>query len=143
VHVPYKGGGASVIAVMAGETQWYFSPASSVIGHVRSGKLRAVAHSMPQRTALLPDVPTVADTVKGFNYSAWNGIILPKGTPAPVVEKIRAALFKTLANPEVREALNKQGAEVVTGTAEEFRALVQAEIESTGKVIKAADLKAE
>jgi tripartite-type tricarboxylate transporter receptor subunit TctC len=143
VHVPYKGGGASVIAVMAGETQWYFSPASSVVGHVRSGKLRAVAHSLPQRTALLPDVPTVAETIKGFNYSAWNGIVVPRETPAPVVEKIRAALIKTVAIPEVKEAINKQGAEVVIDTADEFRALVQAEIENTARVVKATDLKAE
>jgi tripartite-type tricarboxylate transporter receptor subunit TctC len=143
VHVPYKGGGASVIAVMAGETQWYFSPASSVISHVRSGKLRAVAHSMPQRTALLPDVPTVAETIKGFNYSAWNGIVVPKGTPAPVLEKLRAALVRTVAIPEVKEAINKQGAEVLVDTPEEFRALVQAEIENTARVVKATELKAE
>ena len=143
LHVPYKGGGASVIAVMAGETQWYFSPASSVISHVRSGKLRAVAHSMPQRTALLQDVPAVSETVKGFNYSAWNGIVVPKGTPQVILDKLRAALIKTVALPDIKEGINKQGAEVVINTPEEFRALVQAEIEATAKVVKATDLKAE
>lgn len=143
VHIPYKGGGGSVVSVMTGETQWTITPVSSVIGHVRSGKLRAVALSLPQRSALLADVPTVGETIKGFSYSAWNGILVPKGTPAPIVEKLRAALLKTLRLPEVRDALNRQGAEVVTNTAEEFRNLVQAEIESTARVVKASGLKVE
>jgi len=143
VHIPYKGGGASVVSVMAGESHWTITPASSVVGHVRSGKLRAVAHSLPQRSALLADVPTVGETIRGFSYSAWNGIVVPKATPAPIVEKIRAALLKTLRLPEVKDALNKQGAEIVTNTAEEFRNLVQAEIESTAKVVKASGLKVE
>lgn len=143
VHIPYKGGGASVVSVMTGETQWTITPASSVIGHVRSGKLRALAQSLPQRSLLLPDMPAVGETIKGFSYSGWNGIIVPKATPAPIVEKIRAALLKTLMLPEVRDALNRQGAEVVTNTAEEFHNLVQTEIESTARVFKTAGLKAE
>jgi len=141
VHVPYKGGGASVLSVMTGESQWTITPASAAIGHVRSGKLRALAHSLPQRSPLLEGIPTVAETIPGFSYSAWNGIVTPKGTPRPVIDKLRAALVKTLALPEVKAAIEKQGAEIVTDTPEEFRKLVEDEIRETGKVVKAAGLK--
>jgi tripartite-type tricarboxylate transporter receptor subunit TctC len=140
-HVPYKGGGALVVAVMAGEAQWTITPASSVLGHAKSGKLRAIAQSLPQRTELIPGVPAVQETVPGYSYSGWNGLAVPKGTPAPIVAKIRAALMQALAKPDVKEALAKQGAEVVTESPEEFRKMVREEIQSTGEVVKAANLK--
>ncbi len=143
VHVPYKGGGASVLAVISGEAQWTITPASSVVGQARSGTVRAIAQSLPQRTPLLPDVPAVSETVPGYAYSAWNGLIVPKGTPPAVIAKLRAALLKTVSLPEVREGFAKQGAEVVTNTAEEFRKLVEGEMESTGRVVKATGLKVE
>jgi tripartite-type tricarboxylate transporter receptor subunit TctC len=141
VHVPYKGGGASVLAVMSGEAQWTITPASSVIGHARSGKLRAIAQSLPERTPLLPDIPTVSETIPGYNYSGWNGLAVPKGTPAAIAEKIRAALLKTVAMPEVKDAFGKQGAAVVTNSPDEFRRVVQAELDSTAAVVKAANLQ--
>ena len=141
VHVPYKGGGASVVAVMSGEAQWTITPASSVLGHAKSGKLRALAQSLPERTPLLPDIPTVSETIPGYNYSGWNGIAVPKGTPAPIVEKIRAALMKTVAMPEVKEAFGKQGAAVVTNSSDDFRKLVQSETEATAAVVKAANVQ--
>lgn len=141
LHVPYKGGGPSVLSVMTGESQWTITPAPAVAGHVRSGKLRALAHSLPLRSALLPDLPAVAETIPGFSYSAWNGLLLPKGTPKVVADKVRAALIKAVNVPEIRDAINKQGAEVVTNTSEEFRELVRAEFENTGKVMKAIGLK--
>jgi tripartite-type tricarboxylate transporter receptor subunit TctC len=141
LHVPYKGGGASVLAVMTGEAHWTITPAPAAAGHVRSGKLRPIAHSMPQRTRLLPDIPTVAETLPGFNYSAWNGLLMPKATPRPIADKIRAALVKTLAVPEIKDAIEKQGAEAATMTPEEFREYVRAEYENTGKLVKAAGLK--
>jgi tripartite-type tricarboxylate transporter receptor subunit TctC len=143
VHVPYKGGGPSVASVMAGESQWTFTPASSTVGPARAGRLRAIAHSLPKRTALLEGIPSVAETIPGFSYSAWVGVLAPKATPLPVADKLRAALLKTVALPEVREGFGKQGAEVSTDTAEEFREMVRAEIENMRKVVKAADLKIE
>ena len=143
VHVPYKGGGASVLAVMTGESQWTITPASSVVGHVRSGKLRALAHSLPQRSPLLEGIPTVGETIPGFGYSAWNGIVAPRGVPRAVIDKLRASLAKTLALPEVKAAIEKQGAAVVTDTPEEFRRLVEAEIADTARVVKAANLRIE
>ena len=140
-HVPYKGGGASVVAVMAGEAQWTITPASSVLGHAKSGKLRAIAHSLPQRSELLPDIPTVNETVPGYSYSGWNGLAVPKGTPPAIVAKIRAALMQTLAKPEVKQAFGKQGAEIVTNSPEDFKKMVRDEIQSTAAVVKAANLK--
>ena len=143
VHVPYKGGGPSVASVMAGESQWTFTPASSTVGPARAGRLRAIAHSLPKRTPLLEGIPSVAETLPGFSYSAWVGLLAPKATPRPVSDKLRAALLKTVALPEVKEGFGKQGAEVATDTPEEFREMVRAEIESMRKVVKAADLKIE
>jgi tripartite-type tricarboxylate transporter receptor subunit TctC len=140
-HVPYKGGGASVVAVMSGEAQWTITPASSVLGHAKSGKLRAIAHSLAQRTDLMPDIPTVQETVPGYSYSGWNGLAVPKGTPAAIVARIRAALMQTLAKPEVKEAFGKQGAEIVTSSPDEFRKMVKDEIQSTAAVVKAAKLE--
>jgi tripartite-type tricarboxylate transporter receptor subunit TctC len=143
VHVPYKGGGPSVASVMSGESQWTLTPASAVAGPVRSGRLRALAQSLPQRTPLLEGVPSLAETLPGFSYSAWVGVLVPKGTPKQVADKLRAALLKTMALPEVKEGFGKQGAEVSTDTPEEFREMVRAEIENMRKVVKAADLKIE
>jgi putative tricarboxylic transport membrane protein len=143
VHVPYKGGGPSVASVMSGESQWTLTPASAVVGPTRSGRLRAVAHSLPRRTPLLEGVPAIAETLPGFSYSAWVGVLVPKATPHTVSEKLRAALLKTVALPDVKEGFVKQGAEVATDTPEEFREMVRAEIENMRKVVKAADLKIE
>jgi len=143
VHVPYKGGGPSVASVMSGESQWTLTPASAVAGPVRSGRLRALAQSLPKRTQLLEGVPAVAETLPGFSYSAWVGLLAPKATPLSVAQKLRAALLKTLALPEVKEGFGKQGAEISTDTPEEFREMVRAEIENMKKVVKAADLKIE
>jgi tripartite-type tricarboxylate transporter receptor subunit TctC len=143
VHVPYKGGGPSVASVMSGESHWTFTPASSTVGPVRAGRLRAVAHSLPKRTPLLEGIPAVAETLPGFSYSAWVGVLAPKATPLPVAEKLRAALLKTVALPDVREGFGKQGAEVSTDTPEAFREMVRVEIENMRKVVKAADLKIE
>jgi len=143
VHVPYKGGGPQVLAVMSGEAQWTITPASSVIGHTRTGKLRAIAHSLPHRSAQLADIPTVAETLPGYSFSAWNGLMAPKGTPAPILNKVRAALAKALAKPEVKEGFARQGAETVTDTPEEFRRTVASELETTAALVKATNLKIE
>ncbi len=141
VHVPYKGGGASVLSVITGESQWTITPASAAMGHVRSGKLHAIAQSLPSRSPLFEGMPAVAETIPGFSYSAWNGIVAPRGTPKPIIDKLRGAVIKTLALPEVKAAIEKQGAAIVTDTPEEFRALVETEIQNTAKVVKATGLK--
>ena len=92
LHVPYKGGGPSTAAVMAGESQWTLIPAPAAMTHVISGRLRAIGHSLPKPTPLLPNIPPIADTIPGFDYSGWMGFFVPKGTPKPIVDKLRAAV---------------------------------------------------
>jgi tripartite-type tricarboxylate transporter receptor subunit TctC len=142
-HVPYKGGGASVAAVVANESQWTITPTPAVMGLVRSGRLRPIAHSLPERTPLLPDLPSIGETVKGFKYSGWNGLLAPKGTPRVVINRIREALVKVSQMQDLKDQFANQGAIVQTSTAEEFRQLVADEIREIGPVVKAAGLKVE
>ena len=142
-HVPYKGGGASVAAVVANESQWTITPAPAVMGLVKSGRLRALGHSLPERTPLLPDLPPVGETVKGFKYSGWNGLLAPKGTSRAVLTKVREAVLKAAAMPELKEQFATQGAVVQTSTPEAFRELVVQEIKEIAPVVKAAGLKVE
>jgi tripartite-type tricarboxylate transporter receptor subunit TctC len=142
LHVPYKGG-ASTAAVAAGESHWSINPAPSVHPLVKAGRLRPIAHTMPKRTQLLGDLPAIAETVPGYDYSGWQGLLAPRATPKPIVDRLREALVKTMNLPEVRDALHSQGAEIVTNTPEEFRKFVQEEIRKMGPVVKSAGLKVE
>jgi len=143
VHVPYKGGGPSTAAVIAGEAQWSIAPAGAMMSHVRAGRLRAIGHTLPQRSPLMGDIPAIAETLPGFKYIAFSGFLAPKGTPKPVVQKIGATMAKVVNTPEMREQLALQGAEPATGTSEEFRKAVQQELIETGKLVKTIGLKAE
>jgi tripartite-type tricarboxylate transporter receptor subunit TctC len=142
LHVPYKGG-ASTAAVAAGESHWSINPAPSVQGLVKAGRLRAIGHTLPTRTALLGDLPAIAETVPGYDYGGWQGLLAPRATPKPILDKLREGLMKTMNQPETREIMNRQGAEVVTNTPEEFFRFVQEETRKFGPVIKAAGLKVE
>lgn len=143
LHVPYKGGGASVAAVMAGESQWTMTPAPAVWSLVKSGRLRAIAHSLPKRTPLLGDLPAVAETIPGYDYSGWNGLIAPRGTPKPILDKVRAALLKTMSLPEVKDTMAAQATEIATNTPEQFRKLALEALKKYGEVVKAVGLKVE
>ncbi len=143
LHVPHKGGGPSVNSVIAGQTHWTITPAPAVLPFVKSARLRALGESLPRRSALLGDIPPVADTVPGYDNSGWAGLVGPKGMPRPIVDKLNNALARTLLLPEVKEALAAQGAEGFPGTPEEFRAFMVREQANIAKVIKAAQLKIE
>lgn len=143
VHVPYKGGGPSVASVIAGESHWTLTPAPAVMSFVRSGRLRALGHSLPKRSPLLGDIPPIAETIPGFDYSGWQGFMLPKGTPKPIIEKLRAAVIKTVALPEVKNLLAAQATEVVTGTSQEFRKVVLDSMAKNAVLVKSVGLKAD
>ena len=143
LHVPHKGGGPSVNSVVAGQTHWSITPAPAVMSFVKNGRLRAIAQSLPRRSAMPGDIPPVADSVPGYDYSGWAGLVAPKGTPQAVVERIHAALAKTLASPEVKDGLAKQGAEEFSGSPEDFRRFIAQDQANTLKVIQAAKLQAE
>ncbi len=142
-HVPYKGGGASVLSVVANESHWTITPAPAVMPHIKSGKLRVLGHSLTQRTPLLADVPSIAESVPGFEYSGWNGLLAPRKTPPAVLAKLRETLLKVAASEDLIKLFTAQGAIVQTSTPEQFRALVEREIEHTGKAARAAGLKVE
>jgi tripartite-type tricarboxylate transporter receptor subunit TctC len=143
LHVPYKGGGPSVASVVAGESQWTLTPAPAVAGLIRSGKLRAIGHSLPKRDPLLGDMPSVAETVPGYEYSGWNGLLVPRGTPKAVVDKLRDLLNKAVRTPEVKKGFEQQLTQISTNNAAEFRAFVAKELEEMGPVVKAAGLRVE
>jgi tripartite-type tricarboxylate transporter receptor subunit TctC len=140
LHVPYKGGGPSVGAVIAGESHWTLTPAPAVMSHVYAKRLRVIAHSLPKRTPLLPDVPAIAETLPGFDYSGWMGYFVPKGTPKPIVAKIREAVVKTMETPEVKKGMALQATEIVVRGPEEFRKVVRDSFEKNGKLVKALGL---
>lgn len=143
LHVPHKGGGPSVNSVVAGQTHWSITPAPAVMSFVKNGRLRAIGQSLPRRSETLGDIPAVAETVPGYDYSGWAGLVAPKGTPQPLLDKLHGALAKTLGLPEVRDGLAKQGAEVFTGSPDDFRRFLAQDQENTVKVIRAANLQPE
>jgi tripartite-type tricarboxylate transporter receptor subunit TctC len=102
-----------------------------------------LAHTLPERSPLFPDVPTLAETVPGYTFSGWTGLLAPRGTPQPVLDKLRETLLKVAATPDFRELIANQGAVVHTSTPEEFARLVAAELENMGKAVKAANLQIE
>lgn len=141
VHVPHKGGGPSVNAVVAGQTQWTITPAPAVVALVKSGRLRALGQSLPRRTTLMPDLPPVSDTVPGYDFNGWVGLVAPKGTPRPIVDRLNAAIAKTLSVPEVKETFSNQGAETVIGTPEDFQKFLVREYATTARVMKLVQLQ--
>jgi tripartite-type tricarboxylate transporter receptor subunit TctC len=143
LHVPYKGGGPSVAAVAAGESHWTMPPSAAVMTLVRAGRLRALGHSLPQRTPLLPDIPAIAETLPGFQHVAFSGLLAPRGVPKAILDKVRATTDRIVNTPETREQFALQGAEPATATSAEFRKAVHDELVRTGKLVKVMGLKAE
>lgn len=142
LHVPYKGGGPSTAAVIANESQWTLIPAPAAMTHVNAGRLRALAHTLPQPTPLLPNVPPIADTIPGFDYSGWMGFFLPKGTPKAINDKLRAAMVKAMDTPMVRKAMAFQATEIVVLGPAEFRKVVQVSMVQNEKLVKSLGLTA-
>lgn len=143
VHVPYKGAGPALIDVMGGQVQVIFDNLPSSIGHIKGGKLRAVAVTSAQRDPSLPDVPTVGETVKGYEATAWFGIGMPKGTPREVIDKVNAAVNQALADPKMRDRLAELGGKPISGTPEDFGRVIASETEKWAKVVVSSGAKAE
>jgi tripartite-type tricarboxylate transporter receptor subunit TctC len=143
LHVPYKGGGPSVAAVVGGESQWTLTPAPAVMGQVSAGRVRPIAHSLPKPSPLFTNIPPIADTVPGFDYSGWQGFFFPKNTPKAIVQKMRNAVVQTMERPEVKKAMASQATAIVIREAPEFRKVVQESMEKNAKLIKALGLTAQ
>ena len=143
LHVPYKGGGPSVAAVVAGESHWTLTPAPAVMGHVTAGRVRAIAHSLPKASPLFTNIPPIAETIPGFDYSGWQGFFFPKNTPQPIVQKMRNAVVQTMERPEVKKGMAFQATAIVIRDPAEFRKVVQESMEKNAKVIKSLGLTTE
>jgi tripartite-type tricarboxylate transporter receptor subunit TctC len=141
MQVPYQGSPQAVIDVIAGRATMTFSPASSVIGQIAAGKLRALATAAEKRASALPDVPTMAEAgMRDFNTSLWFGLLAPAGTPRPVIEKLADAARKAMHVPEAIETLRKQGYEPLDGGPDEFATFLRSEITRWSEVARAAGL---
>ena len=144
VHVPYKGGGASVTALIGNESQVTITPAPAVLSHVRAGRLRALATAGAQRSPLTPELPTVIESgVAGYLSSGWMGLMAPARTPKPILEKLLATLVKAIQTPATRELFERQGADPVTSTPAEFKKFVAEEYARFTQAIRLANLKPE
>lgn len=142
LHVPYKGGGASVAALVAGESQWSLTPSAAAMTHVNAKRMRAIGHSLNKPTALLPGIPPISDTIPGFDYTGWMGFMVPKGTPKPIIEKLRTAMVETMKMPDVVKGMNFQGTEIIILGPVEFRKEVQESMVKNAKLIKTVGLQA-
>ncbi len=141
VHVPYKGGGPQVIALLAGESQASLATVASVIVHIKSGRLRAIGVTATQRTNALPQVPAIAETVPGYEMSPWIGVFAPAGTPKPVIDKLNAEINKALKLPEVAQTLSAQALDPWTSTPEEFAARLKTDYDKYAQLIKLTGAK--
>jgi tripartite-type tricarboxylate transporter receptor subunit TctC len=141
LHVPFKGGGPAVIAILSGEISLIFGSGPTVVRHGTSGRLRLVATCSDRRTKMLPNIPAMGETLKGIEVSAWYSIQAPAGTPREVITKVHGAVVKAIAEPKVVKIMAAEGVEPLSKTPEELAAFLRAETEKWGKVVRAAGLK--
>jgi tripartite-type tricarboxylate transporter receptor subunit TctC len=142
-HVPYRGGGPALNDLVAGQIKHFFSNASSSIGHIRGGALRAIAHTSRTPVEMLPGLPAVADTLPGYEALEWNGVFVPAGTPDAVVRRLNEGLNAVIRQPAIRERLTSLAVAVRENTPEEFGGFVRSEIEKWGAIIRAAGIRVE
>jgi len=140
-HVPYRGGGPAMTDVMAGQVKFFFANGSSVVGFIKAGKLKALAHTGKGRLKSLPDIPPISDTLPGFEAYEWNGVFVPHGTPHEIVTKLNSVLNGALASPQVSTRFASLNIESRPNTPEEFRAYVEGQMALWSRVVKEANVK--
>jgi tripartite-type tricarboxylate transporter receptor subunit TctC len=143
VHVPYRGTAPALSDLLAGQVQVLFDNIPGSIGHIKNGKVRALGVTGSKRVAAIPDVPTIGETVPGYEVSIWYGIAAPRGTPPKIVEKLNQAVNAVLGDPKLQARLAELGGEPMPMTPAQFGKLVAEETERWGKLIRAANIKAE
>ena len=142
VHVPFKGTPEALSDVIGGRNDWFFAPLSSALPLIKDGKLQALAVSTAQRSQTLPQVPTTVEAgVAGSDYVFWVGMLVPSATPASIVKRLHDEVIKALAQADVKDKLNRLGAEPMPMTPEAFNAFIKVEMASAAKIAKAAGLK--
>jgi tripartite-type tricarboxylate transporter receptor subunit TctC len=143
VHVPYRGAGPALVDLLGGQVQVMFASMSSSIEYVRSGKLRALAVTIATPSPVLPDLPTIAEFVPGYEFSFWTGIGAPRNTPAEIVDKLNTEINAALVDPKMKARLAQWGASALPGSPVDFGKLIAKETEKWGKVVKFAGVKAD
>ena len=143
VHVPYKGVGLALGDLLSGHIDLMFPAIASAVPYHRSGRLRGLGVTSPHRHPSVPEVPTIAETVPGFESRSWIGVLVPAGTPREIVARANAAIVKIVNTPEVRQTLIVQGADPETDTPEAFGKFIRNEVARAARVVKAAGIKPE
>ena len=141
LHIPYNGGNPAQLALLSGQVDFNFDNLATAAANIKAGKLKALAVSTTQRSAALPDVPTVAETLKGFEVDTWWGLVAPAGTPADVIAKLNTAFVAALNSPEAKTRFTALMAEPVASSPEQFSAFMKAELAKYEKVVKASGAK--
>jgi tripartite-type tricarboxylate transporter receptor subunit TctC len=141
VHIAYKGSPMAVSDLLAGNVTFMFANALSVMPHVQNGRLRALAISSSKRSPKAPNLPTVAETYTGFESGTWYSFVAPVGTPRDVIARLNGTIVKALQMPDVREKLQAQGAELLSGTPQQAASFIRSEVAKWGKVVKASGAK--
>jgi tripartite-type tricarboxylate transporter receptor subunit TctC len=142
-HVPYKGGGPAMVDLIGGQVQLVFATAASAVPQIKSGKIRGIAVTTVKRSALMPNLPTIAEAgLPGFDANNWYGLLAPAKTPRPIIDRLNAEVTKVLAMPDVKEFLFNQGLDPAPGTPEKFGAYIKAETAKWAKVVKDSGAKA-
>ena len=137
IHVPYKGSGPAIIGLLGGEVDFMFDSLSSSLPQIKGGKFRAIAMASAQRSRILPDVPTVAESgVPGFDVSVWYSVLAAAGTPAPIVNKLHTEIVRAMRAPETKEKIEAAGYDIVGSTPEQAGEFIKAEIVRWSRVVK-------
>ena len=142
-HVPYRGDAPALTDLMSGQVQVYFGFLPASVEQIKAGRVRALGVTTAQRSAVLPDVPTVGETVSGYEASSWNGIAAPSGTPEAIIERLNAAINAALADASVQARFAAVGAIIQGSTPEEFRRFIAEDTDKWAKVVRFAGIKAE
>jgi tripartite-type tricarboxylate transporter receptor subunit TctC len=142
-HVPFKGGGPAVVALVGGEIQSILTPIAEVFPHVNSGRLRPIAVSSATRTTQFPNVPAIAETVKGYDFTSWFGCLAPAGTPKPIIDRLSAEIKKALSNPDVIARLAPQVLDPMHQAPEEFAKHLQGEYDMMREVVRLSGARIE
>ena len=143
-HIPYKGSAPGLVDLASGQTQFMIDTINTVLPYVRDNRLRGLAVTSAKRSPLLPDLPTLAEAgISGFEAAAWQGIVVPTGTPNEIVQKLNAEVNKALTHPDIRSRLAAQGADILGGTPAEYAAYLRSEMPRWAKAVKDSGAKAE
>ena len=143
LHIPYKGGGPALTAVLGGEADLSALAVSAVMPHVNAGRMRALAITSPKRLPALPQIPAAAEAVPGYDFASWVGVLAPASTPAALLTTLNSIVVKAARTPDLVERFTKDATNVVANSPAEFRAFIQSEAKRWAKVVKDSGMRAD